>query len=490
MHRRSRPLSLWLAALVSVACVETRAADRQSLASQPLAVGQRQLFLDDFILGDVYRVKRVIHQPVKYKDNPVIRPDRPTDGRTIELRTAPSWDEREGVWKLWYFGTDDGQEGSGGSGYARSMDGVHWEKPNLGLVESHGNRNNNIVLVNGEPKAFTQHVFLDSSAPPESRYKAIIGPHDRRPAISSDGLVFTPLDVPMIPSQDESHIFFDDLQKQYVLTGKHNGPFGRSVFLSLSKDYREWSDPVLIYYADFFDQQLGEKYIREVEANPRMWRPPVDKPKEYNTEICNMPVFLYEGLYIGLPTYFESSGRIPMPRGNQDGTNSVKLACSRDLRAWTRVGDRSHFIPLSEMSEGVLDTGQILAGSRPIRMGDELWFYYAGVDVRYRANMPTVGEEFRGGIHLAKLRLDGFVSMHGGDEEGFVDTRPVRFDASRLFINATARGRIRAEVAERTGRTTLPGWGLDDWVEVKGDHLEAELRWKNRDLRELKGQNV
>lgn len=478
-------LRLGLFWLLAVAAPEAGAVDRETLASLPLSSGQHQLFLDDFVLGDIYRVTRVIQQPTKYEHNPVIAADRPTDGTTIEIRSAPSWDEREKCWKIWYMTNGD----AGGCGFARSTDGIRWEKPNLGLTERSGNRDNNLVMVKGDPKAFIQHVFMDSGAPAARRYKGMIGPGDRRPVISADGYTFTPLNVPSIPSQDESHLDWDPLASDYFMTVKHNGPFGRSVYLTLSKDFEVWSDPVLIYHADFLDQQLGEKHIRELEANPAMWRPTINEPREYNVEIYNMPVIAYEGMYVGFPTYFESSGRIPLPRGNQDGTNSVKLACSRDLRAWTRVGDRQHFLPVSELGKGGLDTGQLLT-ARPIRMGNELWFYYSGLDVRYRPKTERGVGEYHGAIHLAKLRLDGFVSLHADDEGGFLDTRPLRFDGNRLFVNAVAKGEIRAEVVERGGRTTLPGWGLDDCEPVAGDHLKAELRWKSRDLKELRGRNV
>ena len=50
---------------------------------------ERQLFLDDFILGDLYRVARIIHQPRKYGTDPILRPDLPTDGNIIQTRNAP-----------------------------------------------------------------------------------------------------------------------------------------------------------------------------------------------------------------------------------------------------------------------------------------------------------------------------------------------------------------------------------------------------------------
>lgn len=459
--------------------------------SVSIPAGQRQLFIDDFLLGDVDRVERIIHQPVKYAGNPVIKPDLPTDGAVIQLRDAPSWDEQEQVWKAWYFRLGRDGNGAGGSGFARSKDGIHWEKPALGVAEAGGSKENNLVTVAGEPGAFTQHVLIDPLAPPERRYKGMIGWSDRRPMVSADGKTFTALKVPPIPSHDESHLNWDSLQKQWILTHKLRGPFGRSVYLSLSKDFEHWSEPVLIYHADFLDQQLGAKHIEEVEANPRYWRPTINHPREYKTEIYNMPVFVYESLYLGLPTYFESSGRIPPPFGNQDGTNSVKLVASRDLRAWTRVGDRTHFLPISEMGQGGLDTGQVLAASHPILHGDELWFYYTGVDVRYRPGEASNQRDwYHGAIHLAKLRRDGFVSLHAGAEPGLVETRAINFDGTRLFVNATITGTLSVEVVAMDGVTVLEGWEKGRCTPVVGDQLKAEVSWPGRDLAELKGQPV
>ncbi len=452
----------------------------------PLPSGQHQLFLDDFLLGHLDQVERVIHQPKKYAGNPVIPSDGPADGPDIEMRDAPCWDEQEKVWKAWYMADGDDNDATA---FARSHDGIHWEKPALNLVRSKRGTSNNLVRVLGHPNALLQHVLIDPGAPPERRYKAMVGAIDRRPAVSADGYTFTLLDVPPILSQDESHLTWDSLQKQWLLTVKHNGPFGRSVYLSTSRDFEHWSKPELIFHADALDQVLGAQHIREIEANPRMWRPTVNHPSEYNTEIYNMPIFVYEGLYIGLPTYLETSGRIPPPRGNQDGTNSVKLACSRDLREWTKVGDRRHFIPVSELGHGGLDTGQILAASHPIRMGDELWFYYSGIDVRHR-DVPA-SEEFHGGIGLAILRLDGFVSFRAGAAEGRVETRPVRLNGGRMYVNAAVQNRLCAEITDASSLHVLDGWGRSQCVPVAGDHLRAELRWQGHaSLKELAGRSV
>jgi hypothetical protein len=482
------PAGLAFAGALAASAPSVRAETEPAPDALTLRPGERQLFLDDFILGDLNRVTRVIHQPRKHGPA-VIAADQPSDGQAIQIRDAPSWDAETQRWKVWYMRFGDDGNGAGGSGYAESKDGIHWEKPTLGLVEIEGSRQNNVVMVKDDPRAFTQHVLIDPHAPPDRRYKGMIGPRGRQPIVSADGFTFTKLNVPAIPSQDESHLNWDQSIGQYILTVKHGGPFGRSVYLSLSRDFEHWTKPELIYHADTHDQELGAKYLREVQANPRLWRPTIDRPDEYNAEIYNMAVFRYEGLYIGLPNYFESSGRIPPPRGNQDGINSPKLASSRDLRSWTRVGDRSHFIPISEMSPGLLDTGQIMASSHPILRGDELWFYYSGIDVRHRPNIPRVIDEYRGAIYLATLRRDGFVSLRAEEAGGMVLTRPLALEGQGLRINAVAAGEIRAEITGRDGRP-LPGWDAEKCLPVTGDQLQAELRWRGRELSELSGQTV
>ena len=448
-----------------------------------LATGQRQLFLDDFLLGDIHKVTRVIHQPQRYAGNPVLREDVPTDGVSVQIRSGPCWDEQEKVWKLWYITSRGGLE----CGFARSKDGIHWEKPALGLVERNGRKDNNLIMVKDNPKAFIQHVLLDPTAPPERRFKGLIGGNFRKPLVSADGYIFTALDVPPIPSQDESHLTWDNWQKQYLLTVKLRGPFGRAVFLSRSKDFERWSNPELIYHADAQDQTLGGQHLQEVQANPWMWQLATNHPSEYRTEIYNMPIFDYEGLYIGLPTYLEASGYVPSIN-NQEGLMSVRLACSRDLRVWTRVGDRTYFMAPAELGTGGMDTGQVFASSQPIRMGDELWFYYTG-KVAGHGYIPN--GDGRGAIHLAKLRLDGFVSFRAGPEEGFLETRAVRFAGDHLYLNADmSRGELQAEIWDERGTKVLAGWERGRCRPITGDHLRAELRWDGRELKELHDKRV
>lgn len=56
--------------------------------------------------------------------------------------------------------------------YAESRDGLHWEKPKLGIVEYNGSKENNIIIEN-LPDNFTVMKDQNPSCPPEMKYKAI-----------------------------------------------------------------------------------------------------------------------------------------------------------------------------------------------------------------------------------------------------------------------------------------------------------------------------
>ena len=60
--------------------------------------------------------------------------------------------------------------------YAESDDGIHWRKPNLGIFEFNGSKENNIIWM-GDASTHNFAPFLDTNpaCPPEQRFKAIGG---------------------------------------------------------------------------------------------------------------------------------------------------------------------------------------------------------------------------------------------------------------------------------------------------------------------------
>ena len=123
----------------------------EAASHKPMKIGsQRQLFIDDHVIESMEpRVYRHLNQPLKYRDNPVIRMDQDWEhkgglshgGDCGQIFYDPdrklyrfyglmvNWDWSQ----KWIF-------------YAESEDGIHWVKPRLGQVEYLGHDTNFISL--------------------------------------------------------------------------------------------------------------------------------------------------------------------------------------------------------------------------------------------------------------------------------------------------------------------------------------------------------
>ncbi len=139
---------------VAAAAIPGPAQDNYIYTIRP---GVRELFLDDLHLEAIYNLERRVHAVEKHPGGPVVEADRSweripagenTFSELVEYYGAPGWDPDEEVWMMWYV-VGDGQR----AGFARSRDGIHWEKPNLGNVQYEGSSENNLVMVQGEPGA-------------------------------------------------------------------------------------------------------------------------------------------------------------------------------------------------------------------------------------------------------------------------------------------------------------------------------------------------
>lgn len=105
------------------------------------------------------------------------------------------------------------------------------------------------------------------------RFKGFLGAIGRQPIVSPDGIHWNKLDVPVLPSSDESNLSYDRQSRTFIATLKTGGPFGRSHGIWISKDFNTWTNTGVLIHADEEDQRLAKEHIRARLADDRLRQP-------------------------------------------------------------------------------------------------------------------------------------------------------------------------------------------------------------------------
>ncbi|QDV26388.1 glycoside hydrolase family protein [Aureliella helgolandensis] len=151
----------------------------------PVRAEDRVLFsFDDHSIPWRHNLKVTLVAAEKHPDNPVLRrgPEgAPDHGHAILYGTVLKDGD---TFRMWYLGMIQTEIEKGQAPgwwrpmcYAESKDGVHWTKPELGLVELNGNKKNNICLIEGPVHSMTRvndflSVLYEPNDPdPSRRYK-------------------------------------------------------------------------------------------------------------------------------------------------------------------------------------------------------------------------------------------------------------------------------------------------------------------------------
>lgn len=475
----------------------------------------KHLFVDDHEVEAIDNLARKLHQPQKARDNVVIRPEYRWENNSIQVRTSPVWLPDEGIFKMIYLTGAEGLDpevkfdatGAAASVeryacYATSEDGVNWEKPFLGLYDYPAPtwRGTPVGLENNilpSAQGMLQGPVHDPHDPdPSRRFKGLrYGESELRSMVSADFLHWEKLDVPSLHSHDESHLTYDETERLFIAAAKRNGPYGRSWQLYTSENFADWEEHGLIFHADQTDQENGFDRLQKFFDDPAYRSPIYNRPEEWRTDVYNFPIFPYEGLYLATPVMHHWAGKHPPMYENVDSRKSVELASSRNLLDWERVAGRAPFMELSPVSHGeTYDTGQIVVLNRPVERNNELWFYYMGFRYRNLSIEDVLSRRYLDGsaMCMARLRMDGFVSLKGGIEWGSVLTKPIEVSGDALHVNADSwRGRVIAEVIDAGSGQPLDGYAKEDCVPVIVDSIDEDVQWRGgRALKELAGRTV
>lgn len=420
----------------------------------------RHLFIDDKHIETgrsahrygCHNLKRIMHQPEK--QGLVVVPDSPHESPVLQtLSNNVIFEPETGKFRMWYscferrwYEPLQMEVESCFVLYAESSDGVKWEKPELGLFEAGGTKKNNICLKAEGCGIMWAGVMLDREAEdPAERYKLLghgtVGKdHGVVVYFSPDGIHWTAhLHNPVHYARVES----GDSHTLMPTRDPRSGRFVAGVrpvdwYLSYPEipyyryDRGDPQDPVKD--ASFSHRRVGLSFsddfthwgtVHEVlEAD-------LDDPP--STQMQGMTFSAYEDLYLGFIIMHYADGI--------DDTIDIQMAVSRDLESWQRVGNRKPFLPIGP--EGEWDSQMIFSVSNaPIRVGNELYLYYNA----HKTTHYCDHKDRYGAVGLAKLRVDGFVSMFA-EGEGFLVTTPFEWRGQALRINADgSKGELRVQL--------------------------------------------
>ncbi len=457
-------LSAVILALLLTGCQDKRPEDISAVRESVIKPGANwQLFIDDYWIERSTDVRQTLHQPEKYPDNPVISGDTLWSQNPYCFGTV-IYDTEDSIFKIWYQSYNYGQPQEDRTPvlYGTSKDGIHWARPDLGLVTYHGSKENNILFTSyGYHDLYSPSVIKDTAeTDPRRRYKMIwwdfpLGPKDYKDsgmcvAFSPDGIHWTKYPGnPVLHAlkrersvSDVMSVMYDRQTRKYVAYTKgwaDPWPSFRQVVRTESEDFIHWSEPevVLTHQHDIRD------------------------PQSYG-----MVVTQTGRIYIGLLPIYKNPG---------DETIDIQLAVSHDNLHWSRVARQAAFIPNG--APGSWDAGMIFTAPLFNHNGKTL-IYYGGFSGPHNSESG----ENHGNIGLATLRYNGFVSLDAREKTGMVLTPPVRNFEGPLFVNAdAARGLLRIEVVDGKGKP-VPGYSADECVPLKSDGIALLVRWRGHKI--------
>lgn len=510
------------------------------IASPPLDVGTRkQLFIDTRFIQSSEGITLSFHAPYQTGEE-ILTADAPWEkgGLIGSYSTVVKEDGSNGpLIRLWYM-IESGKPSAAtgfnppfmGVAYAESTDGLHFRKPILGLVEKDGTKENNLVIPidPSQMRVGGGSVGRDENpnCPPEERYKSwskIYPKSDSRGIhighgiwASPDGLHWRFLIQPtgLRAADTQPAWFWDARLGKYIGYSREwvnvlgEGPI-RMVSRVESDDMRHWMGMQIALSPDARDFTARRRPVISLDTfhvvGDRLvggnGQKASDGPLMQGEDEVPMPgapidmygpgIFPYreaEDIYVGLVPMFyhwRLQGKSTWP-----DTCDIQLALSRDGLHFARLGNRHPFLSLGP--SGRFDSRWIWPLVRPIRMGDELWFYYLGLNEDHSMRLDDKATSPHSAISRAVLRLDGFVSADAAYEGGWLITPPVQFSGSKLELNVdtAAGGEVQVEILDALG-APIRGYTLADADPINANSIHVPVAWHgSTDVARLAGRTV
>ena len=426
-------------------------------AAGPIEIGSRlELFVDDYLV-DKMEGEAQLHLNKPEAQEVVLVTDRPWEGNTCAYYTIFQDGD---VYRMYYRGSHFDEKTRKATHpefacYAESKDGVHWTKPELGLIEFEGSKQNSIIWAGVGSHDFTPFKDANPSCAADARYKALgAGGRGHKRGLyafkSADGIRWSLMrEEPVITKgafDSQNLAFWDPVRGLYADFHRTFREGVRDIMTCTSADFLQWTDPVHLQYTGAPKEHLYTNAIRPYERAPH--------------------------LLIGFPTRF-------LPKTQQVEPTLMTSRDGRTFHRWPQA-----LIPITAPEDRDGNRSNYMTWGLVQLPGNDKQYsiyateaYYTGPDSRVRR---------------FTYRVDGFVSVHAGAQGGELVTKLLVFSGGKLAVNFVTRegGSVRVELQDADGRP-IDRFALADSTELRGDAIEQPVAWKGgADVRSLAGKPI
>ena len=458
---------------------------------------RRELFCDDTMVASMSDCQILVHQPVPQEA--AITFDKPWEGNGCAYWTF-LYDDQAKIYRAYVKarsinGRVQDQHRAVITTY-ESQDGIHWTRPNLGLFEWEGSKDNNIVMYeaadHSEFHDFSPFIDTNPNAKPQARYKTVglaLGSEGLFAYQSPDGLHWTPISDKQVYTEgmfDTQNItFWSEKEQKYILyyrifsEGGYNGT--RLICRAVSDDYLHWTNE-------------GEIAFPEGEG-------PVFEAQYYTNQI--RPYYRAPHIYIGFPARYVDNGLLRatefLPEWDfrqERMTLNQRYGTAVTDSVYITSRDGFHF---RRSNEAFLPPG--LKTKNNWVYGDNYIAWTMIETDSLRDDCPRELSFFATEMSWAEmtayarrytLRIDGFGSVHAKNTIGEMTTRPFTFTGKELSLNlgTSAAGFVKMEFLDEEGKP-IPGFTLDECDMFFGDTLDWRCSWNgSTDVSSLAGKTV
>ena len=451
---------------------------------------RRECFFDSFLIDEEKTTApAVLHHPEMREI--VLKSDRPWETRGLAYFNFFK-DEAYGKYRMYYLG----RESTGPTikderirvCYAESADGIHWEKPNLGIRAYKGSFDTNIIMGENDASGFFDnfYVFYDENpaCPPEQRYKAV---GEQKQALmcfySADGINFTVgHEITRAGRFDSLNVAFYDKE-----IGKYR-IFYRSMHAAGDE---EGTDPFdkMPNAAPKASLEFRVRDIRYIESDDfvhfteqrRLKLSGEDFPL-YTNNIQSYPRAPH--ILVGFPARYYD---------RRVWSHAFDMLSSKEVRHKRVLEHPRYGMALTDCifitsRDGIHFQRYNEAFVRPRAEHDGAWIYgdcYLSTGIAFTPSIygensddeislycpDSSREKHKGLLRRMVIRQDGFVSRHAGEEEKVLVTKPFVFEGTKLLANisTSAVGRAIFKLETTDGALSTES------TEIFGDRVDKPI---------------